>query len=80
MNGGGMKRRAVDRVALPAGKSVELKPGSLHVMMMDTTHPLAEGQTVPVTLTIVSKDGKRTTQEVKAPVLALTAATGMPKR
>ncbi len=74
MDGGVMKMRAVDKLALPAGKSVELKPGSYHVMLMDITQPLAAGQTVPVTLTFVGKDGKKTTQEVKAPVKALTAA------
>ena len=80
MDGGVMKMRAVDKLSLPAGKPVQLKPGSYHVMLMDITEPLAEGQTVPVTLTFVGKDGKKTTQEVKAPVKALTAATGMPKR
>ena len=79
MDAGVMKMRAVDKVALPAGKSVELKPGGYHVMLMDITQPLAEGQTVPVTLTFVGKDGKRTTQEVKARVKALTAAAGAPK-
>lgn len=76
MDGGVMKMRAVDKVALPAGKSVELKPGSYHVMMMDITQPLAEGQIVRVTLTFVGKDGKRTTQEVKVPVKVLTATDG----
>ena len=75
MDGGVMKMRAVNRVALPAGKAVQLKPGSYHMMLMDITRPLAEGQTVPVTLTFVGKDGNKTTQEVNAPVKALTAST-----
>jgi len=79
MDGGVMKMRAVDKLALPAGKPVQLKPGSYHVMLMGITEPLAEGQTVPVTLTLVGKDGKQTTQEVKAPVKALTAATAAPQ-
>lgn len=74
MDGGVMKMRHVDKLMLPAGKAVQLKPGSYHVMLMDISQPLAEGQTVPVTLTFVGKDGKTTTQEVKAPVKALTAA------
>jgi len=78
MDGGVMKMRAVDKLALPAGKPVQLKPGSYHVMLMGITEPLAEGQTVPVTLTFVGKDGKKTTQEVKAPVKALTAAAAAP--
>jgi len=79
MDGGVMKMRAVDKLALPAGKPVQLKPGSYHVMLMGITEPLVEGQTVPVTLTLVGKDGKQTTQEVKAPVKALTAATAAPQ-
>lgn len=35
---------------IPAGGTVELKPGSYHVMFMDVAKPFAEGDTVPVTL------------------------------
>ena len=38
-----MKMRAVDKLALPAGKSVELKPGGYHVMLMDLV-AAAEGR------------------------------------
>jgi len=79
MDGGVMKMRAIDKLALPAGKSVDLKPGGYHVMLMDITAPLGEGQTVPVTLTFLGKDGKKTTQEVKAQVKALTASGSMHK-
>jgi copper(I)-binding protein len=74
MDGGVMKMAAVDRLALPAGKSIELKPGGYHVMLMDLKQPLKEGETVPVTLTFEDKAGRKTTVEVKAPVKALTAA------
>jgi len=66
--------RAVDKVALPAGKSVEFKPGGYHVMLMDLTGPLKEGDTVPLTLTVEDRAGKKQTLEVKARVKALTAA------
>jgi periplasmic copper chaperone A len=79
MEGGVMKMRAVPKLPLPAGKSVELKPGGYHVMLMDLKQPLKEGDTVPVTLAFTDKDGKKVTQEVKAPVKALTAPAGMPK-
>ncbi len=71
--GGVMKMNAVDRVALPAGKTVELRPGGFHVMLMDLAQPLKEGDTVPLTLTFEDKAGKKQTVEVKAPVRALTA-------
>ena len=73
-DGGVMRMRAVDKVALPAGKSVELKPGGYHVMLMDVTGPLQEGATVPLTLTFEDKAGRKETVEVKARVKALTAA------
>ena len=73
MDGGVMKMAAIDRLALPAGKAVELKPGGYHVMLMDLKQPLKEGETVPVTLTFEDKAGRKQTLEIKAPVRALTA-------
>ncbi len=71
--GGVMKMNAVERVALPAGKTVELKPGGVHVMLMDLAQPLKEGDTVSLALTFEDKAGKKQTVEVKASVRALTA-------
>jgi len=61
-----MKMRAVTALPLPAGKVVELKPGSYHVMLMDLKGPVKAGDVVPVTLVLESKDGLRSTLEVKA--------------
>jgi copper(I)-binding protein len=69
-----MKMRQVPSVELPAGKTVELKPGGYHVMLMDLKQQVKEGDTVPLTLVIEGKDGKRRSVEVKAPVRALNAA------
>jgi hypothetical protein len=74
MEGNVMKMRAVPGLDLPAGKPVELKPGSYHVMLMELKQQLKEGDTVPVTLVVEGKDGKRENIEVKAPVKALAAA------
>ena len=71
MEGNVMKMRAIPGLELPAGKPVELKPGGYHVMLIDLKQPLKAGDTVPVTLVIESKDGKRESVEVKAPVRAL---------
>lgn len=67
-----MKMRAVKSLDLPAGKSVELKPGGFHVMLMDLKQQMKEGDTVAVFLVVEGKDKKRTTVEVKAPVKPLT--------
>ena len=79
-DGNMMRMRAVDQLALPAGKAVALKPGGYHVMLMDLAHPLKEGDVVPVTLTFADKAGKKVTQEINAPVLGLTAAMPAQKR
>jgi hypothetical protein len=68
-----MKMRAIPGLDLPAGKAVELKPGGYHVMLMDLKQQLKDGDTVPLTLTVEGKDGKKETLELKAPVKALGA-------
>jgi periplasmic copper chaperone A len=69
-----MKMRALPSLALPAGKTVELRPGSYHVMLIDLKAQVKDGDTVPVTLTVESADGKRSDIEVKALVKPLNAA------
>ena len=73
MEGNVMKMAAVPGLELPAGKTVALQPGGYHVMLMDLKQPLKAGDTVPLTLTIEGKDGKKETLELKAPVRALGA-------
>ena len=48
---GVMKMRAVPSLPIPAGKVVTLAPGGYHVMLFGLKHPLAAGQTFPLTLT-----------------------------
>ncbi len=80
MDGGMMKMRAVARLPLPAGKPVALKPGGYHLMLMDLKSPLKEGEAVEVTLNFEDKDGRRSSQQVKVPVRALTAGGAGMKR
>ena len=80
MEGGVMKMNAVDRVAVPAGKPVELRPGGYHVMLVDLVAPLKDGDMVPLKLTFEEKGGKKQTVEVKAVVRPLAAgASHAPK-
>ena len=44
-----------------------------HVMLMDLKQEVKAGATVPVTLVVEGKDGKKETIEVSAPVKALGA-------
>jgi copper(I)-binding protein len=77
MDGGVMKMRAVPNLALPAGKAVELKPGGYHVMLMDLKGQVKEGDTVPVTLWVEGKDGKRQNIELQLPARGMAAPASM---
>ena len=75
MDGNVMKMRQVKDIAVPAGGTVELKPGGLHLMFMNIKAPLAAGETVPVKL----KFAKAGEVEVKFPVNAIGAQGGATK-
>ncbi|MDP1828133.1 MAG: copper chaperone PCu(A)C [Archangium sp.] len=62
--GGVMKMRQVPAMDVKAGGKTELKPGSLHVMLLDLVGALKEGEAVPLRLTF--DDGSTT--DVKAVV------------
>ncbi|THF67333.1 copper chaperone PCu(A)C [Pseudothauera nasutitermitis] len=47
---GMMKMRRVEAIDIPAGGEAVLRPGGLHVMLIDLHAPLAEGDSVPLTL------------------------------
>lgn len=67
MEGTVMKMRQLkDGIPLPAGQTVELKPGGLHLMFMEVKTPFKEGETVPVTLTFKNAG----TVSVKMPVVS----------
>ena len=74
MEGDIMKMRAVPALDLPAGKTVELKPGGYHVMLLDLKAPLAKGASVP--LTLVFQDAKGVESKVDLTVPVGTAAPG----
>jgi copper(I)-binding protein len=71
MQGDTMKMRAISALPLPAGASVELKPGGYHVMLFDLGAQAKEGDTVRLSLVIEYGNGKRETVEVDAPVRPL---------
>ena len=73
MDNGVMRMRAIGQLPLPAGKSVELKPNGYHVMLLDLTRPLSEGDAVPLILTVLDASGTKTNLQVNAVVRPLTA-------
>ncbi len=78
MEGTTMRMRAVESLQLPAGQTIELKPGGYHVMLMDLKQQLNAGDMVPLSLVIEGKDGKRETLQLQAPVRALGAPEHKP--
>jgi periplasmic copper chaperone A len=64
-----VKMRMLDHVLIPAGKTVELKTGGTHVMLMGLKAPLKRGETVEVVL-IFEKAGL---VKVEVPVVDVAA-------
>jgi copper(I)-binding protein len=60
-----MKMAAIPSLDLPAGKAVELKPGSYHVMLMDLKAPVEKGAKVPLTLKFQDAKGGNFQVEVQ---------------
>ena len=67
--GGVMKMRPVPAIEIKAKGEAVLRPGGLHVMMIDLKAPIKEGDSVPITLTF--DDGS--SKQVDAKVLRATA-------
>lgn len=76
---GVMQMLPVEGVDLPPGSQAVFKPGGYHIMLMGLTHPLAEGQSFPLTLTF-AKAGEITVAVKVRKVGAMGAGmSGMPQ-
>lgn len=74
MDGDVMRMRRVDAIDLPAGQTVELKPGGLHLMFTGLKAPLKAGDRFPLTL-IFEKAGRVVVEvHVEAPKAGAAAA------
>ena len=67
-----MRMRRLDRLELPAGRTVDLAPGARHLMLFDVRRPLKAGDTVALTLTLRLADGKSVHRTVNAQVRAVS--------
>lgn len=61
-----MGMQQVDRVEIPAGGTLELKPGSYHIMLIGLTQELKVGDTIELTLTFEKAGDVKVTAEVRA--------------
>lgn len=69
-----MRMREIDAIEIPAGGTVKLQPGGLHLMLIDLTAPLKQGETFPLTLSF-EHAGAMT---VQVPVQTPAAMAPMP--
>jgi hypothetical protein len=65
-SGGVAKMRAVEGIAVPAGKRVVLAPKGTHIMLMGLGRPLVPGEKFPLTVRF-EKAGERTVEVVVQP-------------
>ncbi len=81
MQGDIMRMRQVAGVDLPAGQTVEFKPGGYHLMLMDLKQTLKPGTSVPLTLVFRDAQGTERKLELKVAVAtqAPAAAAAAPK-
>lgn len=68
--GGAMAMAYLDAIDLPAGETVSLDPGGLHVWLAGLDRPLEAGQTLPLTLEFENA-GRRS---IDVPIIAPAAA------
>jgi periplasmic copper chaperone A len=64
---GVMRMRQVEAIDVPAGGEAVLKPGGLHLMMIDLNTQLIEGETVDVTLVFEQGGEIDVTLPIKGP-------------
>ena len=65
MDGGMMGMRPIARLEIPAGGTVELKPGSYHIMLIDLNQELKPGDKIEITLTFEKAGEVEVTAEVR---------------
>ncbi|MBS1143466.1 MAG: hypothetical protein H6R14_872 [Proteobacteria bacterium] len=68
--GGVMKMRPVPSIDIKAKGEAVLKPGGLHVMMIDLKAPMKEGDVVPITLSFDDGSSKQVDAKVVRPTPA----------
>lgn len=80
MEGDVMKMREIPGgLEIAKGRTMSLKPGGYHVMLMDLKAPLTKDSTVPVTLFFQNAQGVESQQELVLPVaLKAPGAMGAP--
>lgn len=77
MEGDMMKMREIKDLPLPAGKTTELKPGGMHIMLFGLKKAVKEGEKITLHLTLEDNKKQRQQVEVQATVKAMNGGMGM---
>ena len=70
-----LMRQVRGGVSLPAGKTVTLRPGALHLMLLRLKHPLRQGERFPMTFQF-QRAGRITVQFAVQPIDSTEALGG----
>ncbi len=73
MKDGVMEMKAESSFNVSAGKTIELKPGGMHIMLMQVAKPIKAGDKVPLTLTFDTGGGNSLVMNVEAIARAQSA-------
>ena len=63
-----MMMSPIEGLDLPAGETVELKPGGYHIMLMELPAQVEAGKDVPITLKFQNAAGETESMELAVPV------------
>ena len=78
MDGNVMRMRQIDAIEVPAGQTIELKPGGRHIMFVGLTKTLKNGDHFPLTLRFEKAGEVRV--DVKVITQAVMPAHDMPMK
>jgi copper(I)-binding protein len=76
LDGTVMRMREVSAIELPAGQTVALEPGHMHLMLVGLKEPLKPGTRVPLTLKFEKAGAVPVELMVEAPKMADPASAG----
>jgi copper(I)-binding protein len=63
--GGAMMMQEVEAIEVPAGGSVSLEPGGLHIMLLELAEPLEAGTSFDLTLILDDGEEHQVSVEVR---------------
>ncbi len=65
--------RTTQRLEIPAGSRLDLKPGRPHLVLVGLQRPIHRGEWVPLTLEFETKEARRFSVDVKAEAMTANA-------